>query len=113
MLNPGSPVVDAVAYTNNFAGAITTTLYNIDVQADALYIQNPPNGGTLVAVGSLGVNVTAQNGFDIGGTTGNALAILTSGSNTGLYSINLATGAATYIRAFASKVNGLALGLGF
>lgn len=112
-LNPGSPMVDAAAYTNNFAGATITTLYDIDVQADVLYTQNPPNNGTLVSVGPLGVNVTAQNGFDIGGTTGNALAIFTTGSSTGLYSINLASGAATYKRAFASKVNGFAIGLGF
>ena len=59
-LNPGMPSVDAVAYTNSFGGATTTTLYDIDYGADNLYVQNPPNNGTLVIVGPLGVNVDAQ-----------------------------------------------------
>ena len=40
-LNPGSPSVDAAAYTNNFAGAASTTLYDIDYATDKLYIQSP------------------------------------------------------------------------
>ncbi|MEJ7701367.1 MAG: DUF4394 domain-containing protein [Pyrinomonadaceae bacterium] len=54
-LNPGTPAVTATAYTNNFAGATTTTQYDIDTGSDRLLIQNPPNNGTLVDVGALGV----------------------------------------------------------
>lgn len=112
-LNPGMPSVDAAAYTNSFPGTTTTTLYDIDFGADILYIQNPPNNGTLVSVGSLGVNVDAANGFDIGGISGNAYALLSAGSSNGLYKINLMTGAATLVSAFPVKVNGFAIGSGF
>jgi Domain of unknown function (DUF4394) len=112
-LNPGMTSVDAAAYTNNFPGATATTLYDIDFSADNLYIQNPPNNGTLVSVGSLGVNTDAAAGFDIGGISGNAYAILSSGSETKLYSINLMTGSASIISSFPVKVNGFAIGLGF
>jgi len=112
-LNPGMPAVTGAAYTNNFAGATTTTLYDIDVNTDKLYTQNPPNNGTLVEVGSLGVNVEASTGFDIGGTSGMPYALLTSGSTTKLYRINLATGAATAVGDFNAAATGFALGLGF
>jgi hypothetical protein len=112
-LNPGTPMVDAGAYTNNFAGATTTTLYDIDYGTGMLYMQNPPNAGTLVAVGSLGIMLSGGNGFDIGGTTGNAYAILRSGAMAGLYSINLSTGAAIKMSDFNGMANGFALGLGF
>jgi hypothetical protein len=65
MLNPGT-MIGAAAYTNNFAGATSTTLFVIDHNTDKLYQQNPPNNGTLVETGSLGINITSANGFDIG-----------------------------------------------
>ena len=64
-INPANTDITAVAYTNSFAGATTTTLYNIDVATDQLYIQSPPNNGTLTAVGSLGVQAIGEAGFDI------------------------------------------------
>jgi hypothetical protein len=112
-LNPGSPMVDASAYTNNFAGATTTALYNVDFSADALYLQTPPNNGTQVLVGSLGVAVAAQNGFDIGGTTGNAVALLQVGGQAGLYSINLSNGKASMLSNIMGSPQSFALGLGF
>ncbi len=112
-LNPATPMVNAVAYTNNFAGTTSTLLLDIDVNTDKLYQQNPPNNGTLVEVGSLGVNIEASNGFDISGTQGVAYALLTSGGGTKLYTINTTTGAATAVGDFASAVNGFTVGLGF
>lgn len=112
-LNPGMPAVTAAAYTNNFPGATTTVLYDIDVMADRLYIQNPPNNGTLVDVGALGINVEANNGFDIGGTSNKAYALLRVGGSTKMYAINLTTGAATMYSDFPANVSGLAIGLGF
>ncbi len=112
-LNPGTPEVSAAAYTNNFAGATTTMLFDIDVAADKLYQQIPPNAGTLVERGPLGVNADASTGFDIGGTSGTAFAILTSGGVTNLYEINTTSGAAMTKGNFASSVTGFTIGLGF
>jgi Domain of unknown function (DUF4394) len=112
-LNPGSPNVSASAYTNNVAGAVSTTLFNIDVTTDKLYSQNPPNNGTLVEAGSLGIDATADNGFDIGGTSNVAYAIMRVGTNNFIYTINLTTGAATQLSAFPVAVKGFAVGLGF
>jgi hypothetical protein len=115
MLNSsnGMPSVTAAAYTNNFTGTNSTTLFDIDTQTDQLMIQNPPNAGALVPVGSLGINAEASNGFDIGGTSGVAYAILTIPGSTGLYRINLGTGAATLVSPFNTQVTGFTVGLGF
>ncbi len=98
-LNPGSPNVNAAAYTNNFAGATTTTLFVIDTTVDALYTQNPPNAGTLNLVGPLGVDASNLNGFDIAPFGGLAYAALTVGGTSRLYTINLGTGLATQVGA--------------
>ena len=50
-LNPGAPNVVGSAYSNNVAGATTTTLYAIDSTTDQLFVQNPPNAGVLTPVG--------------------------------------------------------------
>ena len=93
-----SPFVVGAAYTNNVNGALSTTLYDIDSRAGILAIQNLPNAGTLNTVGSLGVATTGLVGFDISGADGTAFASLTSVAGTPrLYTINLATGAATNI----------------
>ena len=116
-LNPGTPSVTGVAYTNNVAGATTTALYGIDNQGAmaTLVQQNPPNAGTLVPVGSLGVTAEAANGFDIGGTSGVAYALLRVSGTTRIYSVNLTSGAATAGAMLPGNptVRGFALGLGF
>lgn len=99
-LNPGTPVVNAAAYTNSFNGATTTTLYDIDTANDTLYTQNPPNNGTLVAIGPLGFDISSVNGFDI--FAGDGVAYLAATATVGLgnpvlYTVNLATGAATSV----------------
>jgi 3D (Asp-Asp-Asp) domain-containing protein len=114
--------VDATAYTNSFAGATTTTQYTLDSVSDTLLIQNPPNSGaqTLALAVNLNgspLNFTAVNGFDIPSNvrvstsnavaSGQALAALTVGSTTGLYGIDLATGAATFFGAIGSGATGL------
>lgn len=112
-LNPGTPAVSGAAYSNNFAGATTTTLYDIDCGSNKLYKQMPPNDGTLVEVGSLGIDVESNNGFDIGSTSGKAYAIFTVGTASGIYSIDLTTGAATKMMDFPKMVKGFTIGLGF
>jgi len=113
LLNPGTPSVTAAAYTNNFAGATATVLFDIDSNTDQLYRQDPPNNGTLVAVGALGVNVTGVNGFDIGGTSGTGFAVLTVGSTASVYTINLTSGAATKGADLPRPLQAMAVGLGF
>ncbi|MEJ7568610.1 MAG: DUF4394 domain-containing protein [Gaiellaceae bacterium] len=91
-----TPRVVGSAYTNSVAGATATTLYDIDAGRDFLAIQNPPNNGTLISVGALGVDAGDNTGFDISGVDGVAAALQVSPSlSSGLYRINLTTGAAT------------------
>lgn len=103
-----SPVVTAVAYSNNVAGATSTTNYAIENGTGSLVTQGTragvtpavsPNVGTLFTVGPLGLNTLTS--FDIS-RSGAALA---STDNT-LYSINLNTGAAQRIGGYNSSVLG-------
>lgn len=93
----GAPAsVVASAYTNSFAGATATALYNLDETSDQLTLQNPPNDGTQVDVGPVGLDLVGAAGLDIaGGANGVALAALRNGAGGpfSLYSVTLATGA--------------------
>jgi hypothetical protein len=93
-----TPMVVGAAYTNSFPGTATTTLYDIDSGLDILVMQNPPNSGTLVTVGPLGFDTGAQVSFDIS-RLNQAFASLTApaGTDSGLFTIDLATGAATSV----------------
>jgi Domain of unknown function (DUF4394) len=96
--------VSAPAYSNNFAGATTTTLYALDTVNSALVriggLNGPPspNLGQVTTIGPLGVD--ARFGFadlDIS-DVGTAYALLSS--NTGareLHTVNLGTGQATLV----------------
>lgn len=118
--NGGSVTVDGrLAYTDanagqnpNIAGsayinpdndpATATALYGIDSRLDILVTQSPANDGSLQQVGRLGINTGSRVGFDVAGDN-TAYAALTnlqggsSGHRAGLYTINLATGAATLV----------------
>jgi hypothetical protein len=96
------------AYTNNFAGAMTSQLYAIDSNLDILVTQ-ANSAGTLGTVGSLGIDVDDLGGFDIDGNSGIAYAALSIGGNSGLYTINLATGQATSIGSLSGTVTGIAV----
>jgi hypothetical protein len=93
-----APSVIASAYSNNFAGTATTALYNLEQNANVLTQQTPPNDGTLVDRGPLGIDIATSAGFDIaGGANGLVLAALRTG-NAGpftLYEVSLTSGAAT------------------
>lgn len=96
-----SPTLSGTAYTNSIVGATTTALFAIDSERDILVRLPSPNSGMITTVGPLGVNTTAQVGFDIAGNDGMAYASL-SPNQTGPSSfrtINLATGAATSVGA--------------
>lgn len=121
VINPANTDVTAVAYTNSFAGATTTTLYDIDVATDQLYIQSPPNNGTLTAVGSLGVQALGEAGFDIAPNNSVAIAALfgrgfeqgqmeeSNGNKFRFYYINLATGEAKNAGKTERMIIGLAI----
>ena len=92
-----APSVTAAAYTNSFAGTTATMLFDIDTASAALALQSPPNDGTLVNIGALGVAAAGDVGFDIGGgANGLALAALrtSAAGPSSLYRIDLATGVA-------------------
>ena len=111
-----SPVVTAAAYTNSYAGTTATSLYDVDLASASLALQNPPNDGTLVNVGALGVAVAGDVGFDIaGGANGLAIAALRTVANgpSSLYRVDLTTGAAVLLTGTAatSVVGGGTVGL--
>jgi hypothetical protein len=93
----------AAAYSNNDLDAATaTSLYYIDIATDTLRVATTAfNAPTINPVGSLGFNANGVAGFDIG-ASGAAFAALTDADTgkSGLYSINLATGSASFVGAF-------------
>jgi len=100
-----APVVTAAAYTNSIPNATATQLFDVDSASSVLALQNPPNDGTLVNVGPLGVTVAGDGGMDIGGgENGLVLAALrtTAGGPSSLYRVNLSTGAGTPVNGAAT-----------
>lgn len=111
-INGGTTTVNATAYTNSAPNVTATTQYTLDSVTNTLFIQNPPNNGTqtsplTVTLNGTPLDFSSVNGFDIPSgvnvsasntpATGQAFAVLTVGSTTGLYAIELSTGAATLI----------------
>lgn len=92
------PNIVGSAYTNNFFGATSSQLYGLDSGLDVL-VRQANSAGTLNTVGSLGVNINDQAGFDISGATGIAYASVQDaqlGQST-FWTINLNTGQATMV----------------
>lgn len=92
------PTVLAAAYTNAYAGTASTALYDLEANSDVLATRNPPNNGTLVNVGPLGLDLVGRAGFDIAsGDNGLVLAALRVGASGpfSLSGVSLTTGAAT------------------
>ncbi len=113
-LNPGTPNISAVAYTNNFAGSTMTELYGLDYTTNKFIEIDPPNAGTIVEIGNTNVNVPEANGFDIGGTSNDGYAVFKSGYSTKIYRINTTSGYAYPTGSIGnSTINGFAIGLGF
>ncbi len=94
-MNEGmDPNVVGSAYTNSFAGASSTQLYGIDTGLDMLVTQ-ANSAGTLMTVGSVGVDLNDTLSFDISGATGVAFASVVSDdfSSSTFWRIDLSTGA--------------------
>jgi trimeric autotransporter adhesin len=100
-----TPNLLGVAYINGFLGATGTTLFGVDASGALVTIGSPngtptsPNAGQLFTVGSLGITVTGQVGFDIAPGSNAAFITVTpaTGGPSQLYAVNLTTGAATLV----------------
>lgn len=111
--------VTGAAYVNNDLDPATgTTLFDLDTSLDQIALQSPPNNGSLVATGKLGVDADAAAGLDVfsatvdGVTVSNrALAALTVSGVSALHGIDLLTGAATVVKPFAEPLVDLAIPL--
>jgi len=102
-----NPALVSAAYTNNFTGGGTTTLFGLDMNLDILVSHSgAPQFSTLNTIGPLGVDIGMDAGFDI--VEAANLAFVSSGQN--LYNINLATGALSSLGTIGgSGVRGLAV----
>jgi hypothetical protein len=96
-LNPPSHVV-AVAYTNKFPGATSTTLFGIDSASD-MFVQiggtngNPsPDLGAVTPVAPIGAPTSDQVGFDIDPTDNTGFASVTVNGAPELIRVSLTTG---------------------
>ena len=99
-----NPNVTAAAYTNSFDGTTSTQLYDIDTLLNTLVLQDPPNDGTLVTVGDLGVDFDTLGGFDIISSFDSENAAFAV-SDSSLYTIDLATGMAFGLGQIGSEDN--------
>jgi hypothetical protein len=121
-LNPAGHKVAGVAYdrvdqvippvvsNNTTAYAIDTSASSLVTIGDVNASPKSPNEGVLANPKPLGVTVAPNTpvGFDID-RAGAAYASIVGGSGPGLYSVNLATGAAALIGALPVALNGLAI----
>lgn len=100
--------ITSVAFINNTTASQQSTpdFYGIDSQSNQLFKINAgtaPNtastNGRLSKVADLsGVTATGIGGFEIGGTTNTAYMTVTDGTNSFLYTVPLASGAATLVK---------------
>ncbi len=106
-INPGSPLISGIAYTNNVVGATDTTLYAYDFFGDDIGTIGglngipSPNAGQFSVTGDSGfVAFSAALGFDISGATGIAYISMddfaSPDANSEFFRVNLATGAMTF-----------------
>lgn len=88
----------------------STALYYVNADNDTLgFAPTGFNNPTITTVGSLGADVFSATGFEITNTS-NAYGAFTLAGNpgdSGLFSVNLATGNAIQIASFVGNVNGL------
>jgi hypothetical protein len=126
-INGGATGVSGAAYTNSFGQPLTggvTTQYVIDAVTNSVFIQNPPNSGTVangvpITIGGVPLDFSEVSGFDIPSevrttasgapvTSGSAYAAITVAGMQRLYAVDLVTGVARYLGAPAASLSGLA-----
>lgn len=98
VINGATATITAAAYTNSVVGATATQLFDLDSSTGTVYLQNPPNNGTLTLPLPLGITFTSANGFDIDARTGTAYAALTVSGATALYTVPLTAAAGAPVR---------------
>ena len=109
----------ATAYTNSLFNTAFTTQYT--VTGSALNIQNPPNNGTLISVGSLPPTLTGLRALDIlpditvgqsnAAASGLAHAIVQSGSSSAISRIDLSNGRVVDTSVLPGITNAIGLAL--
>lgn len=92
-----APAIGAAAYMNSHGKPESTAMFDIDSTIVAVIQQVSPNDGTLGAIGKLGIDAPEENyAFDIQTTAAmENMGWLVNGAT--LYSVDLATGAATEV----------------
>lgn len=123
-INGGTTSLGDAAYTNNTQITPATTLYTIDHVTGKLFIQNPPNNGvqtlgTTITLNMMPLAFGSECGLDIPRgvdamasnvpAIGKAYAALSVGGTSGLYTIDLATAAATSLGAFGLTARDIAI----
>jgi Domain of unknown function (DUF4394) len=110
---PGTPAtgIVAAAYVNNDVAVETNTvLFDVDSNLDQVAVQSPPNNGSLVATGMLGVDTAPVASADVysrirNGTTADntGFAVLSDGTSTSFHALDVLTGRATEIGDFSRR----------
>jgi len=114
--------INSIAYMNNFNSSTAGTLFAIDAKEGTLY-RGSSTFSSLQKVGSLGLTMTSEGGFDINRDNSLALAVLYGHSTTPvfsatddmsqdkyrLYNISLRTGQAQYMGVMSREVIGVAM----
>jgi uncharacterized protein DUF4394 len=109
-LNPAGQQIVGSAYTNSSFTAskpLTTTLYALS-RTNQLFVQNPPNNGTLTMPVSLrGVRVGTAAGFDIAGDDNQGwIATRAPGARASeLYRVDVTTGRARSVGRIGKSLN--------
>jgi hypothetical protein len=96
-------VFPALANTNPYAGANSTTCYAYDYNFNQLYTFDPATGN-LSLVGSSGLSLSLNSQFNLGldiGSDGVAYLNAVVGGTSGLYTVNLGSGTASLVGTFA------------
>jgi len=93
-----------LAYTNSdTSGSTGTGPYVLDVQRDQLARVSSEPDGALRRVGALGVDASGEGGFDAVYAL-RGYAVLRTAAGSGLYTVNLGTGAATLVGMFPATM---------
>ncbi len=132
-INPAGAAINSVAYSRTASVGRTFPLYDIDAAQGVLLRQDPPNDGLVTMIGSLGLFISGEGGFDIGSSSNSFIIspnqspvgyavlyghVLSGGLSSGdnlaadafrVYEINLTTGRATYKGLLDRNVIGIAI----
>lgn len=97
------PAIVAIAHNHNTASTSTSTLYYIDEDLSVLARSTTPDDGVLHTVGTLGINVSGDGGFDVARNgTAYAALVIQGEANPRLYRVNLSSGAVREIGPIAA-----------